>query len=83
MRHLNFYAPNSVIVCNANSYEEALQLYEMGCSYVMIPHYAGSERLSSLIQKNGIERAHFDRYRARHLQHLEASHPLTLAEEAV
>lgn len=83
VRHLNFYNPDSVVVCNANSYEEALQLYEMGCSYVMIPHYAGSERLGSLIEKNGIERAHFDRYRARHLQHLEASHPLTLAEEAI
>jgi Kef-type K+ transport system membrane component KefB len=83
VRHLNFYNPDAVIVCNANSYEEALQLYEMGCSYVMIPHYAGSERLSSLIQRNGIDRAHFDRYRARHLQHLESSHPLTLAEDAV
>jgi Kef-type K+ transport system membrane component KefB len=83
VRHLNFYNADAVIVCNANSYEEALQLYEMGCSYVMIPHYAGSERLSSLIQRNGIDRAHFDRYRTRHLQHLESSHPLSLAEDAV
>lgn len=82
-RHLNLYNPEAVLVCNANSYEEAMQLYEMGCSYVMIPHFAGSERLSSLIHRNGISRAHFDRYRAKHLQHLEANHPLTLAEEAV
>jgi hypothetical protein len=83
VKHLNFYNPDAVMVCNANSYEEALQLYELGCSYVMIPHYAGSERLSALIQKNGIDRRHFDRYRTKHLEHLEASHPLTLAEEAV
>ena len=83
VRHLNFYNTNTVIVCNANSYEEALQLYEMGCSYVMIPHFAGSERLSSLIQRNGIDRQHFDRYRSKHLQHLQANHPLTLAEEAI
>lgn len=83
VKHLNFYNPDAVMVCSANSYEEALQLYELGCSYVMIPHYAGSERLSSLIERNGIDRRHFDRYRARHLQHLEASHPLSLAEEAV
>jgi len=83
IKHLNFYNPDAVIVCNAGSYEEAMQLYELGCSYVMIPHYAGSERLSALIEKNGIERRHFDRYRAKHLQHLEASHPLSAAEEAL
>lgn len=82
LKHLNFYNPDTVVVCNAASYEEALQLYELGCSYVMIPHYAGSERLSALIEKNGIERRHFDRWRAKHLQHLESSHPLTLAEDA-
>jgi Kef-type K+ transport system membrane component KefB/voltage-gated potassium channel Kch len=83
VRHINFYNPDSIVVCNASSYEEALQLYELGCSYVLIPHFAGSERLSSLIQRNGIDRAHFDRYRARHLEHLEKTHPLTLAEDAV
>lgn len=83
VRHINFYNPDAVVVCNANSYEEALQLYELGCSYVMIPHFAGSERLSSLIHRNGIDRRHFDRYRAKHLEHLEKNHPLTLAEEAV
>ena len=83
VRHINFYNPDAVVVCNANSYEEALQLYELGCSYVMIPHFAGSERLSSLIHRNGIDRRHFDRYRAKHLAHLEKNHPLTLAEEAV
>ncbi len=83
VRHINFYNPDAVVVCNANSYEEALQLYELGCSYVMIPHLAGSERLSSLIHRNGIDRRHFDRYRAKHLAHLEKSHPLTLSEEAI
>ncbi len=83
VRHLNLYNSETIIVCNANSYEEALQLYEMGCSYVVIPHFAGSERLSSLITRNGIDRAHFDRYRAKHLEHLEKNHPLTLAEEAI
>lgn len=83
VRHINFYNSDAVIVCNANSYEEALQLYELGCSYVMIPHFAGSERLSSLIHRNGIDRRHFDRYRAKHLEHLAKNHPLSLAEEAV
>lgn len=83
IQHLNIYNPDALMVCNAGSYEEALQLYELGASYVMIPHYAGSERLGHLIQKNGIDRKQFDHYRARHLQHLQASHPLDPAEDAV
>ena len=82
VRHLNLLNPEVVIVCNANSYEEALQLYELGSSYVIIPHHASSEHLNSLILRNGIDRRHFDRYRSRHLQKLEAEHPLALAEDA-
>ncbi len=82
VRHLNILNPEVVIVCNANSYEEALQLYELGSSYVIIPHHASSEHLNSLILRNGIDRRHFDRYRSRHLQKLETEHPLSVAEEA-
>jgi len=82
VRHMNLLNPEAVIVCNANSYEEALQLYELGSSYVIIPHHASSEHLGSLIQRNGIDRRHFDRYRAKHLQQLELDHPLSAAEEA-
>lgn len=81
-RHVNLYNPEAVIICNANSYDEALQLYELGCSYVMIPHYAGSEHLSSLIQHNGIDRQHFDSLRDKHLKHLQSNHPLGVAEDA-
>ena len=82
VRHMNLLNPEAVIVCNANSHEEALQLYELGSSYVIIPHHASSEHLNGLIQKNGIDRRHFDRYRVQHLKHIEADHPLSVAEEA-
>lgn len=83
IRHLNLCNPEVLIICNANSYEEALQLYELGSSYVMIPHYAGSESLGNFIQANGIDKRHFDRYRAEHLEHLESNHPVGLAEDAL
>lgn len=83
VRHMNLLNPEAVVVCNAGSYEEALQLYELGTSYVIIPHHASSAHLGSLIQRNGIDRRHFDRYREKHLKALEADHPLSLAEEAV
>lgn len=83
IKHLNLYNPDILIVCNANDYNEALQLYELGCSYVMIPHYAGSERLGNFLEKNGVERRHFDSYRSEHLKQLEANHPIDIAEEAL
>jgi Kef-type K+ transport system membrane component KefB/voltage-gated potassium channel Kch len=83
VKHLNFYNPEAIIICNANDYDEAIQLYELGCSYVMIPHHASSERLSALIARNGIGREHFDRYRAKHLAEIEIHHPLETAEDAV
>jgi Kef-type K+ transport system membrane component KefB len=83
VRHMNLYNPEAVVVCNANSYEEALQLYELGSSYVIIPHQASSEHLGSLIQRNGIDKRHFDRYRSLHLKQMEVDHPLSTAEEAV
>jgi Kef-type K+ transport system membrane component KefB/Trk K+ transport system NAD-binding subunit len=83
-KHLNLTNPDALLVCNATSYEQALQLYELGASYVMIPHYAGSERLGRVLEKHGFEnREHFDKYRARHLKHLQARHPVTLAEQSL
>jgi Kef-type K+ transport system membrane component KefB len=82
VRHMNILNPNAIVVCNSASAEEALQLYELGSSYVIIPHHASSEHLNSLIQRNGIDRKHFDRYRTKHLQKLEIDTPLISAEQA-
>jgi hypothetical protein len=39
--------------------------------------------LSALIDRNGIDREHFETYRSKHLKQIEASMPLATAEEAV
>ena len=83
VRHMNLLNPEAVVVCNAASSAEALQLYELGSSYVIIPHHASSEHLNSLIQRNGIDSRHFDRYRAQHLRKLGTiDGPLAEAEAA-
>lgn len=82
VRHMNLLNPEAVVVCNANSHEEALQLYELGSSYVIIPHHASNEHLNALIQRNGIDKKHFDRYRAKHIQRIEHEEPVSLAEAA-
>lgn len=67
VRHVNQWNPEGVFICHANSYDHAAQLYEHGAAYVMLPHFIGSEQMSSFIRKNGSNKAAFDRYRRRHI----------------
>lgn len=60
----------AVIVCHADSHEEADELYRLGATYVMTPHYIGSEKVSSFIKKNGLDKAMFENYRKKHMSYL-------------
>lgn len=57
----------AVIVCYSKTYNEAAELYRLGVSYVMLPHFIGSERLSSFISTHGISRQSFENYREKHM----------------
>ena len=61
-------APNSTIICQANNQTEALELYEMGCTYVVISHHiVGNERVSGFIKRNGYKKQEFQEYREKHI----------------
>lgn len=64
--------PHTVIICHANNIDDATELYELGASYVMMPHYIGNERVSAFIKKSGLKRSEFEKYKARHLAYLSA-----------
>jgi hypothetical protein len=61
----------AVVICHATNQEEAIQLYEMGASYVMIPHYIGSEKVSAFLRRNGGDKAQFEQFKEKHLAYLE------------
>lgn len=54
-------------ICHANNYTEAAELYEHGASYVSLPHYIGSERVSSFIKRHGLNHDALAGYRDKHL----------------
>jgi len=54
-------------ICHADSYTEAAELYEHGASYVSLPHYIGSERVSSFIKRHGLDHDALAHYRDQHL----------------
>lgn len=63
--------PQAIIICHADNYEEAAQLYELGAMYVMMPHLIGSERIGSFIRKSGLNKEDFVHYRDKHLATLQ------------
>jgi Kef-type K+ transport system membrane component KefB len=71
IKHLEKINPHAVVICHSDSPREAAELYELGASYVMIPHYIGSEKISAFIKRNGLKKTEFRRFRDRQLQYLE------------
>lgn len=70
-RWLERVNPGSVFVCAAETAEQASDLYEEGAAYVMMPHYIGSEKISSFIKRNGFNKTEFRRFREKHLLYLQ------------
>lgn len=67
VRYVRRRNDSAVIVCYSSNYSEAAELYRLGVSYVMLPHFIGSERLSNFISTHGISRESFDGYREKHM----------------
>lgn len=67
VRYVRRRNDSAVIVCYSSNYGEAAELYKLGVSYVMLPHFIGSERLSNFISTHGISRESFDGYREKHM----------------
>jgi hypothetical protein len=62
--------PHSVVICHADNVAQAAQLYELGASYVMMPHYIGSEKIGTFIKNSGLKKSEFKKFREKHLDYL-------------
>lgn len=78
---LNVHNPGAVYVCSADSAEQASELYEDGAAYIMLPHYIGSEKISSFIKRNGFNKTEFRAFREKHLNHLQTHYKEIAIEE--
>ncbi len=70
VKYTHRVSSKTIIVCHADNYEEAVALYRHGATYVMLPHYIGSERISAFIKKHGTNHKAFNDYRQKHLLNL-------------
>jgi Kef-type K+ transport system membrane component KefB len=76
VKNINRLNPSAVIICHADNKDEAVELYSLGATYVMIPHYIGSEKISAFIKKNGLKKSEFNQFREKHLTYLENHFPV-------
>jgi Kef-type K+ transport system membrane component KefB len=67
--------PGAAFISHADNVHQATELYDLGASYVMIPHYIGSEKIGAFIKRVGLKKSEFKKFRDRHLVHLETHAP--------
>lgn len=65
--YLRYHNPTAVFICHADGYDQAADLYRHGATYVMLPHFLGSERIGGFIKKHGFNHRAFDAYRKQHV----------------
>jgi len=82
LKFLGDKGSNAVVICHADTVEEAEELYELGASYVMMPHYIGSEKISAFIKHSGLKKSEFKRFRDKHLEYLHSHYEEEREEEA-
>lgn len=61
---------SAVLVVVSHHAEDAIQLYEKGASYVILPHMLGGYHASMLIERHGLNFDKFLKEKIKHLQHL-------------
>lgn len=70
LQHVRRNNSKAVFISHADNYDEAADLYNHGATYVMLPHFMGSERISAFIKRHGTNHSAFDDYREKHLMNL-------------
>lgn len=63
--------PNAVVICHADSVQDAIELYGLGASFVVMPHFIGNEKVGAFIRKNGFKKTEFNNYRQKHITFLQ------------
>ncbi len=60
---LNRENKKAIFICTADTAEQAAELYDDNAAYVMLPHYVGSEKISTFIKRSGLKKSEFKKFR--------------------
>jgi Kef-type K+ transport system membrane component KefB len=67
LNYLHQYSSDIAFICHAHTYEDALELYDHGASYVILPRFLESEYITSHIKNYGMNSKAFGQFRQRHI----------------
>ncbi|MBP7842925.1 cation:proton antiporter [Candidatus Woesebacteria bacterium] len=73
IKHAKNVNEKIVVLLYAHTKKDALEYYELGADYVILPHHIGVKHASMLIKKIGISTNSFKRRKSLHLKELELS----------
>lgn len=76
IKHLNAHNSRAVVICHADTVQQADELYNLGASYVMMPHFIGSEKIGAFIRRSSLKKSEFKRYREKHLAYLHSHYEM-------
>jgi len=66
----------AIFIAVSHDIDEAMELYDHGASYVIMPHFLGGHHAAALIEKHGFSVQKFMDEQVRHLRHLKGKRKL-------
>jgi Kef-type K+ transport system membrane component KefB len=61
---------NAIVIVRAQEINEAKKLYELGATYVVMPHYLGAKYATAMIKRIGLDKNGFAEEREKHLAYV-------------
>lgn len=71
LAYLESKSSSGVFIAQADSAKQAAELYRLGASYVILPHFIGGEQIGAFVKKSGLRKSDFKKFRDSHLKYLE------------
>ncbi|HUC78677.1 MAG TPA: cation:proton antiporter [Candidatus Saccharimonadales bacterium] len=74
---INKLNPKSIVIVHAENVEQATELYDLGASYVVMPHYIGSENIGAFIKNSALKKSEFIKYQQKHVDYIKNHYSLS------
>ena len=68
--------PKSIVIVHAENVEQATELYALGASYVVMPHYIGNENIGAFIKNSALKKSEFIKYQQKHVDYIKNHYSL-------
>jgi Trk K+ transport system NAD-binding subunit len=70
IHHIKSCCKKSIIIVAAHQIDHAIQMYEAGASYVIMPHFLGGHHASMMVERYGFDIRKFLKEKVKHIEHL-------------